>query len=137
MQTGEALRAYWERAVQAPSPPARPPISYPAYRSFIQFMLDNDWSPWFAKLVVFGEMLIGLGLLFGALAAIAAAFGLLMNFGFLYAGTASTNPTLIILEAIVIYGWLVAGWWGLDRFLLPLLGLRRPADERIGPPDGV
>lgn len=134
MQMGEALRAYWERAVQVPSPPARPPITYPAYRSFIQFMLDNDWSPWFAKLVVFGELLIGVGLLVGALTAIAAAFGLLMNFSFLYAGTASTNPTLIILGAIAIYGWLVAGWWGLDRYLLPLLRLRRPADERAESP---
>ena len=28
------------RAVALPAPPARPPITYPAYRSFIQFMLD-------------------------------------------------------------------------------------------------
>lgn len=133
-QTGEALRAYWERAVQIPRAPARPPITYPAYRSFIQFMLDNDWFPWFAKLVVFGELLIGLGLLVGGLTAIAAVFGLLMNFSFVYAGTASTNPTLIILEAIIIYGWLAAGWWGLDRFLLLLLGLRPPEDERAGSP---
>jgi thiosulfate dehydrogenase [quinone] large subunit len=136
MQTGEALQGYWQRAVQIPEQ-GRPPITYPAYRSFIQFMLDNDWSPWFAKLVVFGELLIGLGLLVGGLTAIAAAFGLLMNFSFVYAGTASTNPTLIILEAIVIYGWLVTGWWGLDRYVLPLLGLRRREDERAGSPVGA
>ena len=107
MGTREALRGFWERAVTAPSPPARPAITYPAYRSFIQFMLDNDWHTWFAKLVAVGELLIGLGLLVGGLTAIAAAFGLLMNFSFVYAGTASTNPTLIILEAVIVYGWLV------------------------------
>ena len=127
MQTGAALQAYWERAVQIPEQ-GRPPITYPAYRSFIQFMLDNDWYTWFAKLVAVGELLIGLGLLLGGLTAIAAAFGLLMNFSFVYAGTASTNPTLIILEAVIVYGWLVAGWWGLDRFLLPLLHLGRGED---------
>ena len=130
MSTGTALQSYWERAVQLPNPPARPPISYPAYRSFIQYMLDNDWYTWFAQLVAVGELLIGIGLLVGGLTAIAAAFGLLMNFSFVYAGSASTNPTLIILEAIIIYGWLSAGWWGFDRFLLPLLGIRRRRDRR-------
>jgi thiosulfate dehydrogenase [quinone] large subunit len=120
--TGAALRSYWERVVAVPAPPAQPAITYPAYRSFIQFMLDNDWAPWFAKLVAWGEVLIGLGLLFGTLVGFAALFGLLMNFAFLYAGSASSNPTLVILEVLVILGWRVAGWWGLDRFLLPLLG---------------
>lgn len=131
VQTGGALQAYWQRAVQIPEQ-GRPPITYPAYRSFIQFMLDSEWYTWFAKLVAAGELLIGLGLLLGALTAVAAAFGLLMNFSFVYAGSASTNPTLIILGAIIIYGWLVAGWWGLDRFLLPLIHLRR-GDDRRGP----
>ncbi len=134
MQTGVAVRAYWERAIQVPLPPARPPITYPAYRSFVQYMLDNGWHTWFAKFVVVGELLVGIGLLVGGLTAIAAAFGLLMNFSFVYAGTASTNPTLIILEAVIIYGWLVAGWWGLDRFLLPLLHLERSGEWRpVGP----
>src|SRR5581483_2254684 len=105
--TGTAVQAYWERAVQLPSPPARPTIAYPAYRAFIQHMLANDWYTWFAKLVAVVELLVGIGLLVGGLTAIAAAFGLLMNFSFVYAGTASTNPTLIILGAVIVYGWLV------------------------------
>lgn len=129
MQTGEALRTYWERAVQVPAQ-GRPPISYPAYRSFIQYMLDNEWYTWFAKLVAIGELLIGIGLLVGGLTAIAALFGLLMNFSFVYAGSASTNPTLIILGAVIIYGWRVAGWWGADRLLLPLLGIGGGNDRR-------
>jgi hypothetical protein len=61
-------------------------------------------------------LLLGLGLLVGGLSAIAASFGLLMNFSFVYAGTVSTNPM------IIIFGWRVAGWWGLDRWLLRWLG---------------
>lgn len=128
MDTGGALQAYWTRAVQVPAQ-GRPPITYPAYRSFIQYMLDNDWYTWFAPLIAVGELLIGIGLLVGGLTAIAALFGLLMNFSFIYAGSASTNPTLIVLEAAIIYGWLVAGWWGVDRFLLPLLRIGRPTRE--------
>jgi thiosulfate dehydrogenase [quinone] large subunit len=122
VQTGDALRAYWERAVGLPAPPARPPITYPAYRAFIQYMLDNDWYTWFAKLVAYGEVLIGLGFLFGGLIGFAAFFALLMNFSFIFAGSTSSNPTLILLEVVLLLGWRVAGWWGVDRFLLPRIG---------------
>jgi thiosulfate dehydrogenase [quinone] large subunit len=121
-QTGAALQGFWQKAVTIPKPPAQPVITYPAYRSFIQFMLDHHWYVGFAKLVTAGELLIGLGLLLGVFTGFAALAGLLMNFNFIYAGSTSVNPTLIILEALVLYGWKVAGWYGLDRFLLPVLG---------------
>jgi thiosulfate dehydrogenase [quinone] large subunit len=119
---GSALRAYWERAVAVPAPPARPSIVYPAYRSFIQFMLDNGWYTWFASLVAWGEVLIGLGFLLGGLIGFAAFFALLMNFAFLFAGSTSSNPMLILLEVVLIFGWRVAGWWGVDQLILPRVG---------------
>lgn len=121
-RTGTALQGYWQHAVSVPKAPAGPPIAYPAYRAFIQFMLDHSWYPWFARLVVAGELLIGLGLLLGLFTGLVALAGLLMNFNYMYAGTVSTNPSLIILEVIVLFGWRVAGWYGLDRFALPRLG---------------
>jgi thiosulfate dehydrogenase (quinone) large subunit len=120
MDGGTALQGFWRSAAAVPQQGA-PKISYPVYRSIIQFMLDNEWYTWFAKLIAVGECLIGLGLLFGGLAGIAAAFALLMNFSFIYAGSTSSNPTMILISAVIIFGWRVAGWWGLDRFLLPLL----------------
>lgn len=122
VQTGDALRIYWERAVALPVPPARPAITYPAYRAFIQYMLDNGWYTWFASVVAWGEVLIGLGFLFGGLIGFAAFFALLMNFAFLFAGTTSSNPMLIMLEVLILLGWRVAGWWGIDRLLLPRIG---------------
>lgn len=130
--TGEALRGFWERAIAIPEAPARPAITYPVYRSVIEFMLNNGWETWFGQVIRWGELLIGLGLLLGGLTAIAAFFGLLLNFSFVYAGSASSNPTFIILGLLIILGWRVAGWWGLDRFLLPTLGTpwaAVPADE--------
>jgi len=38
------------------------------------------------------------------------------------AGTASINPVLFTLSVLLIVAWKSAGWWGLDRWLLPLLG---------------
>lgn len=131
LQTGEALRGYWQRAATVPQQ-GSPPITYPAYRAFIQFMLDNHWEVWFSKVIIFGELLVGLGLLVGGLTAIAAFFALLMNFSFMFAGSISSNPTLILLEAMIIYGWRVAGWWGLDRILLPYLGTPWERSEARG-----
>lgn len=121
-ETGEALRGYWERAVTVPAPPGKPSITYPLYRSVMQFMLNNGWEAWFKYLIIFGEILIGVGLILGALTAIAVCFGILMNFAFLYAGSTSSNPTFILLGGLIILGWRVSGWWGLDRWLLPYLG---------------
>jgi thiosulfate dehydrogenase [quinone] large subunit len=120
-QSGDALRAYWERAVAIPES-GRPPITYDWFRQFLQYMLDNGWYSWFAKLIAWGEVLVGLGLLVGALVGIAAFFGTVMNFSFMLAGSASTNPVLFGLAVFLVLAWKVAGFWGLDRWLLPALG---------------
>ncbi len=122
MSGGEALKGYFERAVAIPEAPARPAITYGWFREFLQFMLDNEWYTWFAKIVAVGEFMVGLGLIFGALVGIAAFFGTLMNFNFLLAGTASTNPVLFGLGVFIVLGWKVAGHLGIDRWLLPVLG---------------
>jgi len=45
-----------------------------------------------------------------------------MNVNYLMAGTVSTNPLLFVLATWLVLAWRVAGWWGLDRWLLPRLG---------------
>jgi len=65
---------------------------------------------------------VGLGLLFGCLTGIAAFFGALMNMSFLLAGSASSNPVLFTLAIGLMLGWRVAGYYGIDRYLLPALG---------------
>ena len=45
-----------------------------------------------------------------------------MNWSFMLAGTTSTNPVLFMLMGLLILGWKVAGYYGLDRYLLPMLG---------------
>lgn len=113
---------FWERIVLMPPDVRRPAITYDWFRQTIQYMIDHGWASWFAKLVAVGEVLVGLGLLVGALVGIAAFFGTLLNFNFMLAGTTSTNPVLFGLGVFLVLAWKVAGWWGLDRWLLPMLG---------------
>ena len=122
MATGEALKSYWASAAKIPVAPARPAITFDWYRSFLQFLLDTESYTWFAKLVAVGEMVIGIALILGLFTGIAAFFGGFMNWNFMMAGSASTNPLLFAVAAFLILAWKVAGYYGLDYFLLPALG---------------
>ncbi len=92
------------------------------YAWFIQHVaLPN--AALFSVLVTFGEIAVGLALIFGLLTGIAAFFGGFMSANFLLAGTVSTNPVLFILASFLVLGWRVAGYWGLDRWVLPRIGV--------------
>jgi len=119
---GFALKGFWEKAVQIPQAPAKPAIAFDWYRSFLQYLLDVRAYTWFAKLVAYGEMLIGIALIVGAFVGIAAFLAGFMNWNFMMAGAASTNPVLFTLAILLILAWKVAGYYGVDRYLLPALG---------------
>jgi thiosulfate dehydrogenase (quinone) large subunit len=118
---GKGLLGFWKGAVAVPAT-GKPAITYTWYRDFLSGLIDTQSYTWFSWLIVFGEMAIGLGLIFGCLTAIAAFFGTLMNFSFMMAGSASSNPVLFGLTIFIILAWKNAGWWGLDRFVLPAIG---------------
>jgi thiosulfate dehydrogenase [quinone] large subunit len=122
METGESIRGFWQRAVTDPEGPANAPITYEWWRGFIQGLLDSNAHTWFGPLMAIGETLVGLGLIVGALVGIAAFFGIVMNTSFLLSGTVSSNPVFLLLGIGLVLAWKVAGWIGLDRWLLPALG---------------
>lgn len=136
MDGGASLQGYWQNAAAIPEG-GRAPITYDWFRQFLQYMLDNEWYTWFAKLVAVGEVLIGLGLIFGALVGIAAFFGTLMNFSFMLAGSASTNPVLFGLAVFLVLAWKVAGYWGLDRYLLRAFGTPWQQEGTATTPEAV
>lgn len=106
------------------------------YADFLKYMVDNNWTSWFGPLVAWGETLIGVGLLVGGLIGIAAFFGTLLNMSFMLAGTVSSNPWMFALTVFIILGWKVAGHFGLDRYLLPMLGTpwNRKTSQSVAPP---
>ncbi len=119
--TGNALKGYWTGAVAIPAK-GSPAIAFDWYRTFLTFLLNAQAYTWFAKVVSVGEFLVGLGLILGAFTGIAALFGGLMNWSYMMAGTASTNPLLFVIAVALILGWKVSGYIGADFFLLRWIG---------------
>lgn len=115
------------RAVESPvADKATGAAVYPTYTAFIEHVaLPNVKLINF--LVAWGEVLIGLGLILGALTLTATFFGLMLNFLFLFAGTVSTNPWMLLLGALIFIGGANAGAFGLDRWIMPALraGIKR------------
>jgi len=121
VQTGDALKGFWTGAVAIPET-GRPAIAFDWYRNFLQYMLDVEAYTWFAKLVAYGELIIGIALILGLFTGIAAFFAGFMNWNFIMAGSASTNGMLFFVSVLLILAWKVAGYIGLDYFALPYLG---------------
>lgn len=137
MDTGAALKGFWERAIVIPEAPARAPIAFDWYRAFIQALLDSGQYVWFAKLIVFGELLVGAALILGVFTGIAAFFGGFMNWNFMMAGTASINPVLFTVSVLLLLAWKTAGWWGLDRWILPFLGTPWQSGQLFGETNAI
>jgi len=130
---GSALKGFWTSAVAVPDS-GRPAISYDLWRNYLTFMLNHEWYTWFTWVIMIGEVLVGIGLILGALTAVAAFFGSLMNVSFMLSGSASTNPVLFALSIGIIMAWRTAGLLGLDRYILPLLGTPWQRRVSVGTP---
>lgn len=92
------------------------------YATFLQSTVLPHAAIW-SWAVSLGETAVGIGLILGCLTGIAAFFGGLMNANYLLAGTVSTNPLLFIFATWLVLGWRVAGYIGIDHWLLPALGV--------------
>ena len=93
---------------------------YPNYTNFLEhFALPN------VKLINFliplGEFLIGVGLILGGLTLTATFFAMMLNFMFLFAGTVSTNPWMLMIGVIIFAAGANAGRFGLDGYVMPMV----------------
>ncbi len=95
------------------------------YASFIyEVALPN--AKLFGYLVAYGELLVGLALLVGLFTRFAALMGVVMNLAYLFAGTSSQNPQMLLAQAAIVFAGVAAGYYGLDRYMLPAIR------ERLG-----
>src|SRR5688572_7591129 len=119
---GAGILSFWTRIAAVPVAPAKPVITYDWYRRFIQLLIDNHTEVVMGKVIAFGEAAVGSALILGAFVGIAAARGAVMNLNFMLAGSAGSNPVLLLHGILLVLAWKTAGYIGLDRFLLPMLG---------------
>lgn len=119
--SGKGILGFWTNALGNTASGA-PIITYDWYRNFLQLLVNSHAEGWFSKVIVAGELAVGVGLILGAFVGLAATGGFLLNSAFLLAGTTSTNPVLAVLGILLILAWKNSGYVGLDRFLLPALG---------------
>ncbi len=117
---GTALQGFLAGALQK-TVGEHPSVSW-WYAWFIENIVMHH-TTLFSYLVAYGELAVGIGLIIGAFTGIAAFFGAFMNLNFLFAGTVSVNPLLGTLAIFLVLAWRSAGWIGLDRYLLPKLGV--------------
>ena len=75
--------------------------------------------------VTFGEVFVGAALILGFLTRFSAAMGLVMSFAYLFAGTSGDNPLMVLLALPIVLVGVSAGYYGIDRYLLPFLRERR------------
>lgn len=97
---------------------------HPAVQGWYAAFLQNVVLPQvdlFSSLVVWGEILVGVGLILGVFTGFAALAGAFMNLNFMLAGTTSTNPILYTAAIAVILGVKYAEQFGLDYYWRPIV----------------
>lgn len=72
----------------------------------------NDVIPW-------GEFLVGLSLILGVFTKFGVLMGIVMNFSYMFSGSVSVNPQMLLLEIIVFIHSAKAAYFGLDYWVMP------------------
>ena len=94
--------------------------SYGWWAGFLHnFVVPN--SSWIAKLVAVSEVAVGVLLIVGLFTGVAAVAGIALNIIYMFSGTAGVNPAYAIVALLLIMAWRNAGYFGLDRFALPMV----------------
>jgi thiosulfate dehydrogenase [quinone] large subunit len=134
---GDNIAGFAAGAIEASQGP-HPDVAYSWYVNFLEFVRD-DFHPVLGPIVSLGEFTIGLALILGAFTGIAAFLGALLNFSFMFAGSAGANPGMVLVSLFLVLAWRNAGWYGLDRYLLPKFGVpweKKPPATSLQPPAG-
>src|ERR671939_1895512 len=94
--------------------------AHPTVQTWYAYLVRDVFLPnatLFSYLVAFGELLVGIALIVGIFTHFAALMGVIMNLSFLFAGSTSTNPQMLVVGmAIVLVGGVAVGHHGIDYF---------------------
>jgi thiosulfate dehydrogenase (quinone) large subunit len=121
LQVGDAVAGFARGALERGTAGEHPDIAYSWYVNFLEWVRDTGHTV-LGPVVAIGEVVIGIALILGMFVGIMAFLGAILNFTFVFAGSAGVNPAMIAVAGLLILAWRNAGWYGLDRYLLPKLG---------------
>jgi thiosulfate dehydrogenase [quinone] large subunit len=119
---GSAVRGYLEFATSELSQGDHPALAYGWWKAFLDWTISSGAYEPIAWIVAVGEVAVGIALILGLFTGIAAFFGVVMNFSYMFSGSAGVNPLYAILGIFLVLSWRNAGYYGLDRWVLPALG---------------
>jgi thiosulfate dehydrogenase [quinone] large subunit len=126
-KAGVAVTGFLKGAIaQSPLAPGFDPVAnaHPAVQQWYAELAQNVFLPnatLFSYLVAYGEILVGVALILGIFTHFAALMGVVMNLAYLFAGTTSTNPQMLVVGlTIVLAGGVAVGYYGLDFFAHPV-----------------
>ncbi|MES3004771.1 MAG: DoxX family membrane protein [Patescibacteria group bacterium] len=91
---------------------------HPDVSMWYAWFLENAVVPYieiWSYLITFGEIFVGLGLIFGLFTYLASFFGAFMNYNFLFAGTVSANPIMLLMAILLMVANTQATTLSLDR----------------------
>jgi len=95
-------------------------VNYGWYAHFLHYL--STGGGWMAPVIAIGETVIGIALILGLFTGLAAFFGGMLNMSFGLAGVAGVNPVFFLAAVLLVLAWRNAGYYGLDRYVLPALG---------------
>ncbi|WHZ59080.1 DoxX family protein [Metabacillus hrfriensis] len=75
----------------------------------------------FNVLIPWGEFLVGLGLILGIFTTFAALMGAVMNFAYMFSGSTSMNPQMVLIEIFILIAGFNAAKIGLDYWIIPFI----------------
>jgi thiosulfate dehydrogenase [quinone] large subunit len=120
LRTSAGLKGFAGFALtQAKGPHAA--VNYGWDAAFLRW-IDRSGAGFLAPLIAIGETAIGVGLILGIFTGVAAFSAGLLSTTFGLAGVAGVNPVFFVIEVFLVLAWRNAGYYGLDRYILPALG---------------
>jgi thiosulfate dehydrogenase [quinone] large subunit len=96
-------------------------VNYGWYAAFLRW-IERSGGDVMAPIIAIGEFTIGVALIIGLFTGVAAFAGGVLNFSFGLSGVAGVNPVFFVIETLLVLAWRNAGYYGLDRYVLPALG---------------
>lgn len=97
---------------------------HPSVLGWYAWLINHVFLPnatAFSYMVAFGELLIGLALLFGLFTRFAVFFAAFLNLNFMLAGSTGVNVPMFTLEVFMLLVGGTAGLIGMDYAAIPLL----------------